>query len=140
MQRFTTSDLAFISRSMSSMAKRPHYITYLLLLKSLKDLSITELEVYMDGVRSAHGNPLTHSAIYNHMRALEKQGLVYHERMVGEEGVSCNVYFLSPLGDQTISPFLHIMEDWKAKKKALTGKALSRIHTPNKKTQKINSK
>lgn len=137
MALFTTSDLAFITRSMSSMAKRPHYITYLLLLKSLKDLSITELEIYMDGVRSANGNLLTHSAIYNHMRALEKQNLVRHERMVGEEGASCNVYFLTPLGEQLIAPFVAIMKDWKEQKKALTGSALSKIHTANKKTKKV---
>lgn len=112
--------LAGLLRSMYQTNKKPHVISYLILIDQKKDLSVSELSYFMAGLLTPKGKLVEHKTVYTHIYSLEKQGLVRKERALSEEGKSCNLYSITPNGRSLINPILDVVKNWDNYKEACT--------------------
>jgi DNA-binding PadR family transcriptional regulator len=114
MENLDVKQLAFIARAMYSCGRKPHQICYLLCLKQKGELSIDELACYMAGLLTPSGKPIQRNNVYSHMYALEKQGFVIKDKALSEEGKACNLYTISPIGEDQISELLQVGSSWES--------------------------
>ena len=112
MKQITGLEIAAILRSMYSSGKKPHQIAFLLLLHYKKDLSVAEFTYFMGDLKNSSGKLLTRSMVYSYLYALEKQHYVQKEKMISEEGASCNLYSLTPKGYGLVLPIIELTDNW----------------------------
>ena len=119
-QQMKVLEVANLLRSLYTSGKKPHQIAYLILLHYKKDLSVDEFTYFMDGFYTPNGKPLDRSNVYSHLYALDKANYIYKQKMLGEYGKPCNVYFITPKGQDVIQPILDMCGDWNTVKKSST--------------------